>query len=174
MANLASDTRGDGDISYRLSQPQDLENMLMLNQANVPAVGILELSALEKLITNAKVSICATVNENLAGFIIAYAPKADYQSSNYQWFENHYDKHLYIDRIAVDGQYRKLGIGKGLYEQLALHLDGLERMTCEVNLDPPNPVSMAFHQTLDFRLVGEQVPSYDYVKKVAMLCKECN
>jgi predicted GNAT superfamily acetyltransferase len=29
-------------------------------------------------------------------------------------------------------------------------------VTCEVNLDPPNPRSLAFHERLGFREVGRQ------------------
>jgi len=34
---------------------------------------------------------------------------------------------------------------------------GHDRVVCEVNLDPPNPVSDAFHASLDFSEVGRAV-----------------
>ena len=47
---------------------------------------------------------------------------------------------------------------------------GLGEVTCEVNLEPPNPASLAFHARLGFRQVGEQVTKGGSVR-VALLAR---
>ncbi len=49
--------------------------------------------------------------------------------------------------------------------------DGAPRVTCEVNVDPPNPVSMAFHHASAFVEVGRQV-NYGGAVTVALLSRE--
>lgn len=47
---------------------------------------------------------------------------------------------------------------------------GLGEVTCEVNLVPPNPESLAFHHRLGFRQVGEQ-STYGGSVRVALLAR---
>jgi uncharacterized protein len=65
----------------------------------------------------------------------------------------------YVDRVVVDGARQGQGLGRLLYEDLfaAARARGLAVVGCEVNLDPPNPGSMAFHVQLGFAPVGEAV-----------------
>jgi predicted GNAT superfamily acetyltransferase len=79
---------------------------------------------------------------------------------------------LYVDRIAVDPVARKLGIGRALYKAVFDQAisDGQTGVTCEVNLKPPNPESMAFHSKLGFRPVGEQ-DTDNGAKRVCLLAK---
>jgi hypothetical protein len=86
--------------------------------------------------------------------MILIRPGSAYPSDNYGWFEEQRStRHLYVDRIAVSNAARGCGVGRALYEEtlrLAAEL-GEERVTAEVNEDPPNPESMAFHAKLGFR-----------------------
>ena len=64
---------------------------------------------------------------------------------------------------------RGCGVGRALYEEtlrLAAEL-GEERVTAEVNEDPPNPESMAFHAKLGFRQLESRMSGSG--KRVAML-----
>jgi len=64
---------------------------------------------------------------------------------------------FWIDRIAVSDGQRGKGLARLLYEDLfrdALTI-GQELVVCEVNTDPPNPGSDAFHAALGFTVVGE-------------------
>ncbi len=51
---------------------------------------------------------------------------------------------------------RKRGLANRLYDDLfrAAAAAGHERVVCEVNSDPPNPASDAFHAALGFGEVG--------------------
>ncbi len=138
----------------------DLAVLAALNDAAVPAVNALGPAGLA-----AHVPTCAAalvVHDAGApggpplGFLLALAPGADYASENYRWFAEHAPGSLYVDRIVVAPHAHGRGAGRALYaaaEQHARRL-GLSALTCEVNLDPPNPASSAFHARLGFRRVG--------------------
>lgn len=136
----------------------DFEQVLQLNQDNTPEVGSLDAKGLQWHVDNNDYFKVFEQQAEIVGFLIGYLPGADYQSPNYQWFESRYAKHCYIDRIAI----AKAGRGQGLaskfyqdFEQFGL-AHGAEYLSCEVNVKPANPASMAFHQKLGFTEVGQQ------------------
>ncbi len=93
----------------------------------------------------------------VAGFLLALPETADYDSMNFGWFKRSYPAFVYIDRIVVSGHHRRAGIGAALYADLSRHVPaGCPLLTCEVNLRPPNPSSLAFHGRMGFAPVGEQ------------------
>jgi predicted GNAT superfamily acetyltransferase len=89
-------------------------------------------------------------------FIIAFDQDAAYDSPNFQWFRQRFDRFVYVDRIAVDGAARGRGHARSLYGDLFEYAvqAGHETVVCEVNAAPPNPASDAFHARLGFREVG--------------------
>ena len=100
--------------------------------------------------------------ETLAGFVIAFGPGSDYASENYRFFEDRAAEnrrpHLYVDRIVVASPFRGRRLGRALYSRVfaIARAEGRVEVTCEVNLDPPNPGSLAFHGRLGFAEVGRQ------------------
>jgi predicted GNAT superfamily acetyltransferase len=157
--------------------------ILELNQEWVPAVGSLTESSLAELIRLAQftaVEFTAAVftdrvpsgDERLTGFVIALGPGVEYASPNYQYFARRHEAFTYVDRIAVDPGLRGSGVGRRLYKATAQHAlaVGSPLVCCEVNLDPPNPDSMAFHERMGFTEVGTQW-TYDNTVRVRML--EC-
>jgi predicted GNAT superfamily acetyltransferase len=76
---------------------------------------------------------------------------------NYGWFSRNYDDFVYLDRIAVDPTYRRLGIGKAFYDEVISRFTGVfPRLLCEVNVRPRNEASLLFHHSIGFREVGQQ------------------
>lgn len=90
------------------------------------------------------------------GFLITFDQHADYDSPNFVWFQEKYDAFVYVDRIVVSAAARGKGIARTLYESMisAAGADGHTKIVCEVNLDPPNPGSDAFHDQMGFVEVG--------------------
>lgn len=71
----------------------------------------------------------------------------------------------------VGRDFRRAGIGAALYAELTRHLPpDCPWLTCEVNLRPANPVSLAFHRSLGFDSVGEQETGGGN-KRVCLLAK---
>ena len=91
----------------------------------------------------------------MVGFVICLPPNTEYGSLNYAWFNQRYDNFLYVDRIAVSVEYQNQNIGSVLYEHVkkqAIEID--VPVTAEVNINPPNPGSMRFHDRHGFQQVG--------------------
>lgn len=137
----------------------DLDDVLALNQANLPHVGELDRTRLAAIVDECSTALVARDDAGvLCGFVLVLAPGSAYDSPNYRWFCARYDDFRYVDRIAVDGSRHRAGLGRRLYADVFDHAraDGAPWVTAEVNLEPPNPVSIAFHTSLGFTEVGRQ------------------
>lgn len=89
-------------------------------------------------------------------FLLAFDQDADYDSPNFLWFRSRYARFVYVDRIVVAPSARGRGHARRLYDDLFRHALGAghEHVVCEVNREPPNPASDAFHAALGFSEVG--------------------
>ncbi|WP_315096901.1 GNAT family N-acetyltransferase [uncultured Cellulomonas sp.] len=146
------------DLILRAVAPADLAELARLNDDAVPAVNALGVDGLAAHVPDCALALVAEQDGELQGFVLSLAPGATYASENYRWFTEHSPGSLYVDRIVVAPTAHGRGIGRLLYEAVderAREL-GLGHVTCEVNLEPPNPQSLAFHERLGFRRVGTQ------------------
>lgn len=93
---------------------------------------------------------------DLEAFLLAFDQDGDYDSPNFLWFKARYPRFVYVDRIAVSAEARGRGHARRLYEDLfRIASDkGHDVVVCEVNSEPPNPASDAFHAALGFAQVG--------------------
>jgi uncharacterized protein len=132
----------------------DLADALALNNAHAQELSWLDGAALEALLAEA---FHARRIGNLDAFIIAFDEAAAYESPNYLWFRARRERFVYVDRVAVASHARGRGLARALYEDLfaAARAAGHGVVCCEVNADPPNPASDAFHASLGFTEVGE-------------------
>jgi hypothetical protein len=144
--------------------------ILALNDASQPAVGPLsqtDMIAFRR--AGAAIRVAHVAQAGPVGFAILLTPGTAYGSDNYAWFEQRFGRHLYIDRIAVAAAARRRGVASALYAdaEAACRASGLERLTAEVNVDPPNPESLEFHAARGFVRLCER-PSRSG-KRVVML-----
>ncbi|RLP74261.1 GNAT family N-acetyltransferase [Mycetocola tolaasinivorans] len=142
------------------ANPDELTAVLTLNNAAVPAVNALTTPELRVLIETSHLARAVVDSDSPAeilGVIIAFAPGAAYESENYAWFSARGGDFLYVDRIIVAETARGRGLGPVLYAAVfdAARAADLGAVTCEVNTDPPNPGSLAFHTRLGFERVGD-------------------
>lgn len=157
------------DVTIRPLLDEERDALLALNNAAVPHVNELNAAALNALLARAATTLAALAEERFAGAVLALGPGADYASANYRWFSERYENFLYVDRVVVDPAWRGRGIGRRLYRALAdLAPPGCPRILCEVNEEPPNPGSLAFHEGFGFRPVG-RLNHPDTGKRVRLL-----
>ncbi|MEZ5931698.1 MAG: GNAT family N-acetyltransferase [Alphaproteobacteria bacterium] len=152
--------------------PADLDWLLALNNASVPHVNHLEPDDLAQILQFSSYARCINQDGRPAGALVALAPGTDYRSAHYRWFGERYADFLYVDRVMIDRSAHKSGLGRRLYADLEAfaRLRGASHLACEVNSEPPNPVSMAFHAALGFCAVGE-LASGDRSKRVVLMMK---
>lgn len=98
----------------------------------------------------------ARLAEPERGLLIAFDQDADYRSPNFLWFKARFSRFVYVDRVAVAEAARGQGVARRLYDDLfAAARDARhDRIVCEVNVDPPNPASAAFHARFGFSEIG--------------------
>lgn len=143
--------------------PRDFDRVLELNEANVPAVGSLDASRLAAIISESPIALVVEVDQTVVGFCLVLSADATYDSVNFGWFAERYDDHMYLDRVAFDADFQGRSLGTLVYaevERLLYSFDGVNRLTLEINVDPPNEQSLAFHSRRGFVEVGQQDTPY--------------
>jgi predicted GNAT superfamily acetyltransferase len=161
-------------MKYEINPAQavDYPAIHQINEASVPAVSSISMDELQTLAGQGCYFGAVWVDGSCAGFLMAMRPGADYASPHYQWFSREYSDFVYVDRIAVAAQYKGLGLGRALYQDLVRAISGTSPLiACEVNLKPPNPDSFAFHTKLGFVEVG-QLESEAGKKRVSLMAKK--
>lgn len=153
-----SESEASSPVSLRDLTPHDIPRVTELNNEAYPAVPMSSAEELAQLVDLCDWCVVAEVNDDVVGFLLAVEPGKDYESENYRFFESQGRPHFYIDRIVLGEKSRGQGVGKSLYQRVFAEAKarGYERVTCEVNLKPENPVSLAFHQAMGFTGVGTQ------------------
>ncbi|NNC76206.1 MAG: GNAT family N-acetyltransferase [Acidimicrobiia bacterium] len=137
--------------------PGDLGAVLDMNNAAVPAVNAHDVRSLEVLVEMADRSWVVDDGDALGGLLVTFAPGTGYDSANYRWLSQRFDDFRYVDRVVVAATHKRRGLGRGLYEVLEAHarVVGTSRLVCEVNVEPPNPQSIAFHTEIGWRPVDD-------------------
>jgi predicted GNAT superfamily acetyltransferase len=150
------------EIEIRDITPADYDVIVAINNATVPAMNEQNVESLRWLVEHATYSRVAMDNEGVAAFLLGLERDTGYASPNYRWFSDRFERFLYVDRIAVAARARRLGLGSALYDDMASFARG--RWPCilaEINVEPPNPETVAFHQRHGFESVGTLRHEYE-------------
>jgi predicted GNAT superfamily acetyltransferase len=127
-----------------------------LNQANTPEVGSLEsMQHLKQLIEFSSYNLLVLKEDEIIGFIICMREGSAYGSENYKFFTQRLKKFLYVDRVAIDKQHRRAGLGQAIYEDIfAQAISDSLPIALEVNTQPANQPSLNFHEKMGFDRIG--------------------
>jgi uncharacterized protein len=133
----------------------DATAVLLLNNANAQETSTLDEAGLNSLLDMA--FYARGMDRGATAFLIALEHSAAYENPNFTWFKTSRGSFVYIDRIIVSVPARGQGIARALYEDLlaAAKRGGHDRVVCEVNIEPPNPVSESFHLAMGFEAIGQ-------------------
>ncbi|HEY1838173.1 MAG TPA: GNAT family N-acetyltransferase [Rhizomicrobium sp.] len=158
-------------LSIRDAGRSDWPTILALNEEAVHFLSPMDEALLAKFAEAARYLRVIDEDGALAAFLLAFRKGDDYAGTNFAWFAARFDDFLYVDRVVVAPAFRGRKLADVLYDDLETFArgTGVSRLTCEVNIAPPNPVSLRFHARRGFREVG-QVPYA--AKTVAMLACE--
>ena len=143
-------------MEIRALQKSDSSSILEINEQGLPGTGKVSEQEILDLLNYSSFSVGLFDSNSLLGFVICLPPKTAYGSLNYLWFNERYDDFLYVDRIAVSTANRNQKIGSKLYQAV---IDTASKLgvpiAAEVNLRPPNPDSVRFHQRHGFTEIGQ-------------------
>lgn len=165
------------EFLFRDAVRSDFSAVLTLNEVSVRFLSPLDLAKLTRLSKEPVFFRVAESAATVAGFLLAFLPEAIYDSPNFLWFKARYDNFAYIDRIVVSDAFRGRRLATSLYAELEKYARdrGIPRLVCEINVDPPNPGSLRFHQKEGFIEVGRQEiyePEKSGAKVVSLQVKE--
>ena len=148
----------DRAASIRDATDDDFPALLALNAESVHFLSPLDAQRLRPLHAQAAYHRVIELDGGVAAFLLALREDADYDSPNYRWFASRYRRFLYIDRVVVAQSYQGRGLGALLYADLIAFAAASRAgtLTCEFDLEPPNPASAKFHARHGFREVGRQ------------------
>jgi predicted GNAT superfamily acetyltransferase len=145
-------------VSIREATPADANAVLTLNADSVHFLSPLDAARLRLLAAGTCYYRVAEEAGEVVGFLMAFPEGADYDSPNYRWFAARFDRFVYVDRVVIREELRGTGLGSAFYRELEgrARAAGVPWLTCEVYAEPPNPVSLAFHDKHGFVEIGRQ------------------
>ncbi len=150
-------------------EPADHAFVLDLNQRNVELLAPMDEIRLEQLLGWASQAAVIEHDGQAAGFVLVVGPGTAYDSANYRWHADRYgEDFVYLDRIVLADGARRHGLGSRVYDAIELGAADQTRVCLEVNLQPPNEPSLAFHARRGYAQVGRLG---DPGKVVALLAK---
>ena len=145
-------------MKLRSATAADTDAILALNQESVAVLSPLSRERLAQLQGEAAIQRVIEDRGAVVAFLLAFREGAAYDSPNYRWFANRYERFLYVDRVVVASAARGRGAGALLYRDVfefaATH--PVDLVTCEYDVEPPNPASERFHARFGFSEVGRQ------------------
>ncbi len=129
-----------------------LEALRILNNQHALELSFADEAHFRHLIANAFFA----QNIGTASFLIAFDQDGAYLSENFLWFRQRFQRFIYIDRIVTADHARGQGHAATLYNALfaAARAAEYEFVTCEINAEPPNLASDAFHAKFGFVQAG--------------------
>ena len=151
----------------------DIDKIIKINELSVPAVNSISRNKFEWFIKNSiYFKLIESSSYEIKGFLLALNQEINYESLNYKWFKQRNKKFVYVDRIAILDKFKRIGLGRMLYQDLETSVKSdYDIITCEYNLKPMNYESEKFHKSTGFMQVGELITDSGN-KEVALMLKE--
>ena len=135
---------------------EDADFVVALNKELEWAAAPMDAERLTMLRKQAELAVVVDDIDGPAAFAITLGPGTSYDSVNHLWFCGRFEEFLYLDRIMVAEHARRRGIGSLIYDAMEEHARAFGRMVCEVNSDPPNEPSIAFHRGRGYQERGHR------------------
>jgi predicted GNAT superfamily acetyltransferase len=135
--------------------PADHAAVLALNEEFVHLLAPLDEARLRDLVAWSERACVIQLHDDFAGFVLTFATGSPYDGENFGWFTEAYGDVDYLDRIVLAPHARRHGLATAAYDELeaaAAH----PTFCLEVNVEPPNEPSLAFHRGRGYVEVGRR------------------
>lgn len=96
LGEIVRDASSMTNLQCRGATPAEFPGVLALNRQSEHFLSPLDLDKLSRLAKEAAVFQVALSGKKVAGFLLAFAPAAVYDSPNFLWFKARYCDFLYI------------------------------------------------------------------------------
>ena len=136
--------------------PADHAAVLELNRRHVDLLSPLDEVRLAELLAVADHASVIVHDGAFAGFVMTFASGSAYDGENFGWFTERFDQFCYLDRVVIDDAYRRRGLASAVYDELESSC-ARPLFALEVNLEPPNVASLAFHRARGYTEVGQRL-----------------
>ena len=155
-------------MTIRDLKKTDWPAILRLNEESVHFLAPMDEAKLAKWSAAASYFRVVELEGQVAAFLMGFRKGDDYDGVNFAWFAQRYSDFVYVDRIVVAPEFRGRKLADLLYDDFESFARErvIRHLTCEVNVEPPNPVSLRFHEKRSFKEVGREAYAG---KTVAML-----
>ncbi len=139
-------------LQLRKAGIDDAEAIVRLNERSVAVTSPMSHEQCRELLAMSDFSLIVEYAGEVAGFLLAMTEGKNYNNGNYQWFGQRLRNFIYIDRIVIDENIRGAGLGKSLYAKLfnCARDSQLKLIAAEIDIQPANPSSLAFHDRHGF------------------------
>ena len=146
------------DIALRDAKESDFSAVISLNFDEVKHTSPMDEARLRYLHAIASYHKVATVDGEVAAFLLALKDDCGYINDNFEWFAARLKTFVYVDRIVVGAAHQGLRLGTLLYNDLLNYARsiGVAVIACEYNIVPPNEPSRLFHNKFGFLEIGSQ------------------
>lgn len=160
------------EFKYSPIEIEFLQECHRINEDNAPNVGSTEFEDFVELVSNSDFNLCVTKGGLPIGYVICFQDKEPTNSymekikhKNFKEIKKRVSSCLYIDRIAIDKNYRKNKLATGLYLRVIdfAKNNSIDNLAAEINLLPSiNTPSFNFHQSFEFFEIDKIKYASDY------------
>lgn len=151
----------------------DRPAVLRLNAANAPAVYPLDDGGFRWLLGfSGDHFVAVNPDGEVLGYLLSFPSASGYDDTEISQLRTRIpEPFLYICQIVIASGHRRQRIAHALYETLAevAQARGVRVLCCDVNTEPPNPVSFAFHRRRGFAEIGRGTASNGF--RIAFLMR---
>ncbi|HTL67008.1 MAG TPA: GNAT family N-acetyltransferase [Lacunisphaera sp.] len=149
----------NGSWSLRPLAPRDHAALLRLNAANTPEVAPITAAELAHLLRfEGRHLVAVDGQDAVLAYLLSFPSSSAYDDEEMRHFRHLVSEPFhYVAQVAVDAAHRGRGIGRRFHATVArlARRRGVRMICTDVNLDPPNHASLAFHHRLGFAPVGQ-------------------
>ena len=140
--------------------PADETDVLAMNRLAEQVTSPLDAERFSALFAVSDLKQVAELDGEPVGFVLAITGGKPFENQNYRWFTSWFTERvghfIYIDRVIVSPACQGQGVGPTFYAAVfdAARQSRIAHVCAEMDLEPPNHVSLQFHRKLGFTEIG--------------------